>query len=294
MRAALFVDINTIDLKYLDAICKDASDHYQIIMRYAYGYIGKSEKKRRQLEQTGLCVIETRNVYQDRTPAELFLDMTEAADNPNIDGIYLATGETYAAPAIVRMQKKGKQVTVAAPASAARCYIPVSTRVRFLEMLSGMSCEKEATPLEDVVRSMKELIVLAGNRGASLSVGALYDALCARYHEFDVRNYGFTAFETMLMTHVQGILLVKEGSRNLIRPVDHKDKIAAFIYGYLGKRNNRIEDMDELEAAIKKEFPDFATENYGYRMFMAFLLSLPKLEIYNNKGVKLKQTFKLK
>ena len=52
--------------------------------------------------------------------------------------------------------------------------------------------------------------------------------------------------------------------------------------------------MSELFAAIKLMYPYFDIKNYGYTNEIAYILSIPKLEIYDNKGVKLKQTFKIK
>lgn len=290
MNRALFIDINTIDFKYIDYICRDASDNHHVLMKQAYGYIGRNEKKRKTLEQAGFLLVDTPAEYKDRTPVEMVLNMTEIADNAHIDEIYLATGESYVLPVVRELLKKGKYVTVAAPAAVSESYISVSTRFRFLEMLTGSSCENVATPIADIADSISELLLLAESRGKVLSIDSLYHDLCMRYHEFDVRNYGYTSLETLVHANVSGITIEK----GQIKLVDNRDRVESFIYSYLSQRDNKIEDMDELETALKAEFPGFDTKNYGYRLFMAFLLSFPKLEIYNNKGVKLKQTFKLK
>lgn len=290
MNIALFIDINTTDLKYFDLICKDVADAYNVIMKQAYGYIGRNEKKRSLLEKSGFLIIETQSEYKNRTPVELILDMTEAAENDHIDEIYLVTGESYSQPVVRNMLKKGKKVTVVAPAAISQSYISVATRFRFIEVLAGMSCGDAATPITDVVDSIMDLLLSAESRGETATNEPLYQALCARYHEFDVRNYGFTSLEALIQAHVSGATVEK----GQIKLVDNRERVESFIYSYLGQRDNKIEDMDELEVVLKSEFPDFNTKNYGYSLFMAFLLSFPKLEIYNNKGVKLKQSFKLK
>ena len=76
--------------------------------------------------------------------------------------------------------------------------------------------------------------------------------------------------------------------------IDDRENVEHFITAYLSERNNKIDDMQELFDALSEEFERFDTRNYGYASDIAFLLSFPKLEIYNNKGVKLKQSFKLK
>ena len=53
-------------------------------------------------------------------------------------------------------------------------------------------------------------------------------------------------------------------------------------------------ELSGLIHKLTKLHTEFDTRNYGYASDIAFLLSFPKLEIYNNKGVKLKQSFKLK
>lgn len=290
MNTALFIDINTTDLKNLDFVCKDAADGRHVIMKQAYGYIGRNEKKRNLLEKEGFLIIDTQSEYKSRTPLEMILDMAETAENDHIDEIYLVTGESYCQPIVRNLLKKGKKVTIAAPAAISQSYISIATRFRFIEILAGMSCGDAATPISDVVDSITDLLFSAESRGEAVTSVTLYQALCTRYHEFDVRNYGFTSLEALIHAHVSGVTAEK----GQIKLVDNKERVESFIYSYLGQRDNKIEDMDELEAALKAEFPDFDTKNYGYRLFMAFLLSFPKLEIYNNKGVKLKQSFKLK
>lgn len=290
MNTALFIDVNTTDLKNLDYICKDASGGRNVIMKQAYGYIGRNEKKRNMLETEGFRLIDTQSEYKNRSPLEMILDMIETAENNHVDEIYLVTGESYSQPVVRDLLKKGKKVTVAAPAVISRSYISLATRFRFIEVLAGMSCGDAATPLADVVDSITDCLVSAESKGEAVTTEILYRSLCTRYHEFDVRNYGFTSLDALIHAHVSGVTIEK----GQIKLVDNRERVESFIYSYLGQRDNKIEDMDELETALKTEFPDFNTKNYGYSLFIAFLLSFPKLEIYNNKGVKLKQTFKLK
>lgn len=58
-------------------------------------------------------------------------------------------------------------------------------------------------------------------------------------------------------------------------------------------RGYKIDDMAELLDAIRSRFPGFAMENYGYHTDYGFILSFSKFEIWENKGIKMKRTFKL-
>lgn len=80
----------------------------------------------------------------------------------------------------------------------------------------------------------------------------------------------------------------------MIEKTENREQVERFITAYLSERENKVEDMTELLDALAEHFAHFDIRNYGYTTDIAFILSFPKLEIYENKGVKLKRTFQLK
>ena len=75
--------------------------------------------------------------------------------------------------------------------------------------------------------------------------------------------------------------------------IDDREEIDTFAYEYMTGRGYKIDDMAELFDAIRDRFPGFAMENYGYHTEYGFILSFSKFEIWENKGIKMKRTFKL-
>jgi len=51
--------------------------------------------------------------------------------------------------------------------------------------------------------------------------------------------------------------------------------------------------MAELIDALREKFPGFTMENYGYHTDYGFILSFSRFQIWENKGIKMKRSFKL-
>lgn len=294
MNTALFIDLNTIDISYVGAVIRDVVPDRAVLIKKAYGYIGRNRNKKGILENAGIHIVETPKSYGTRTSLELILDMIEAADDINIEEIYLVTGDAYLCPAVRRILAKGKRVVVAASSDVAAVYIPVCSRFRFLEVLDGRTCAGPFTEITDIRTCIYEILTEGKARGTAVTAEEIYHVLCNRYHEFDIANYGYTHFETFAQAIVDGIALEEKNDRLVVRLLDDRSEIERFIYAYLSERNYKIDDMDALFTAINEKFAEFDIANYGYGTEIGFLLSFPKLEIYDNKGVKLKQSFKLK
>jgi hypothetical protein len=246
-----------------------------------------------ELKQAGIHIVESDPEYSDRTAPELMVDIIKAAGDNNIEEIYLATGDEYLCPVVRYVLAQGKNITVAAPASAAG-YIPVCSHFRFLEVIGGRKCSGPFADLEEIRNCIWDIVTEGKAKGLTVSAENLSRELLRRYHEFDIANYGYSYFETFVEEVMDGIYTEMENGSLVLRKTDDRNTVEQFIYTYLAARENKIEDMDELLKALEEEFKGFNIKNYGYGTDIGFILSFPKLEIYNNKGVKLRQTFKLK
>ena len=122
----------------------------------------------------------------------------------------------------------------------------------------------------------------------------VYEGVVRRYPDFDVRNYGYTHLDTFVENNVSGVkVYTDENGVTKLTLVDDREEIDTFAYEYMTGRGYKIDDMAELLDAIRSRFPGFAMENYGYHTDYGFILSFSKFEIWENKGIKMKRTFKL-
>lgn len=294
MNTALFIDLNTIDIGSIGAVIRDVVPNRTVLIKNAYGYIGRNSDKRNLLEKEGIYIVEAPKNYRNITGAQLLIDMMEAVNDINIEEIYVVTGASYLCPVVRHILAKGKRVVIASTSNMAASYIPICSRFRFIEVLDGRECTGPFTEIADIRTCIYEILIAGKAKGTAVTADNIYSVLCGRYHEFDIANYGYTHFETFVSAFVDGIIFETINGKLIVKLVDDKTEVEQFIYSYLAERNHKIDDMDELFAAIKEEFADFNIKNYGYGTDIGFLLSFPKIEIYENKGVKMKRSFKLK
>lgn len=299
MNIALFVDCNSIKKEYIDAITREARKQGNVILKKAYGNID-DEELRDTLERNLYYIEETGTEYADRIPAELIADFMfylmedDHKNRRRADQVIVATGDEYIRPVLNAHLANGARVTIYGTKSASKQFVYSTGSFRYVEMLAGEDVSEYVTPKADVVKNMLEMITMEKGSARLIDARGLCEALLRMYPEFDVRNYGYTKFTTFVTENISNINIEETASGIAIRQIDDGQEIQKYIYEFLGKRDNKVEDMSELFAAIKLMYPYFDIKNYGYTNEIAYILSIPKLEIYENKGVKLKQTFKIK
>ena len=284
MNIALFVDCNSIKTEYIDAITREARKQGNVILKKAYGNID-DEELRDTLERNLYYIEETGTEYADRIPAELIADFMfylmedDHKNRRRADQVIVATGDEYIRPVLNAHLANGARVTIYGTKSASKQFVYSTGSFRYVA---------------DVEKNILEMITMEKGSARIIDARGLCEALLRMYPEFDVRNYGYTKFTTFVTENISNINIEETASGIAIRQIDDGQEIQRYIYEFLGKRDNKVEDMSELFAAIKLMYPYFDIKNYGYTNEIAYILSIPKLEIYDNKGVKLKQTFKIK
>ncbi len=294
MNTAFLIDLNTVNTEDIELIFKDAGSDGTLIIKNAYGYTNGDLNKRQIFENTGINIIETSSMYKDRTSAEIVMDIIGVTDDINIDEIYIATGDKYLVPVVRSALAKGKKITVAGASETANAYIPICSRFRFIEMLNGRKCDGPFTEISKIREAVYGMLTAGKEKGVTVDAEQIYDRLLAGFHEFDIANYGYTHFEAFVSSLIEQIVLKQENGKLTVHLADNRDDIESYMVKYLTARENKIDDMQILLDALAEEFEHFDIKNYGYTSDIAFILSFPKFEIFDNKGVKLKQTFKLK
>jgi hypothetical protein len=258
---------------------------------------------REQLADLGISYVpdETSTVETTRAgcaqhgiSCQFIIDMLDMAGSNNIEEIHIATNDEYITKAIETARAKGKKVVLYGNESVSRRFIQVCDSFKYVEILSGVQCRGVVTELAAIADDVKNMLINSQASGICLTGRAVIEYLGQQHREFDIRNYGYTTLAAFLENNVTGINIIYDAGELVIEAVDDKTKIEEWITSFLVEHNNKIEDMDIIYEGLKNEYPHFDTRNYGYTSEIAFILSFPKFEIYDNKGVKLKQTFKLK
>lgn len=294
MRIALFVDANSIDYQYIDAIYREAITQGDVIVRNAYGAFHKNNRYKNVPDDNSFYIVETPSIYKERIPMRMVADMLKAIDEDVADTIMIATLDESIAPILSLIREKGKRVIVFGSCQKCKMLIHECTNLIYLEALIGRPVEAYVTPIADIVKAIRDIASSYKGRGERLTAEAAYEILCRKYRDFDIRNYGYTHFEAFIKNEASGMHTEYDSNQLYINLTDDNKVVESFIYNYIAAKGGRLDDMQELFESLTENFRGFSTAHYGYNSEYAFILSFPKLEIYGNKGIKLKQTFKLK
>ncbi len=271
MGTAIFIDGNTINEKYFDVIINEAAGIGDIIISKTYGAFGEEK----------------------RASMELVADMVRAFENEFIDTVLVATFDDHISPILSLLKEKGKRVIVIGSVKDCDRLINESSNYIYIEALLGESLADLVTPVTSIAGAVLDIISYYKGHGSRPSAKELYEALQRKYKDFDTRNYGYTHFETFINNEVKGAYTDYADNVLYIDVAEDNKEIESFIYSFIAGKGNKLDDMQELFDALAKEYKGFSTSHYGYNSEYAFILSFPKLAIEGNKGIRLKQTFKL-
>lgn len=312
MRAALYIDANTINVGYIPAICSEISRTDELAKRECFGCWDSEgqalddDTDKEDPEDAALVCAEDiikelhlscRSLFQD-DDFDAIVDMvTEImfdAAGGLFDKIYIATTNSVVTPLIDRLRLMNIHSVVFGDSSADRTLISAAERFVYADVLIGKKCTANLPDITDIAKEIYSISSYYKSTGGEARTSDIYSALVRKYPDFDVRNYGYTHLSTFIQKNVAGVNVCEgDNGTMFVKAIDDRDEIERYAYAYMTENNYVIEDMAELIEAIKCTFPGFSISNYGYQSDYGFILSFPKLEISGNKGVKMKRSFRL-
>lgn len=208
--------------------------------------------------------------------------------------IYIATGDSLTVPLLDKLRLTDIEVVVAGPCDADKILVNSAQRYMYIDVLAGGKCTADIPDIGDIAKEIYSVSSYYKGQGRDAVMEQVYEGVVRRYPDFDVRNYGYTHLDTFVENNVSGVkVYTDENGVTKLALVDDREEIDTFAYEYMTGRGYKIDDMAELLDAIRSRFPGFAMENYGYHTDYGFILSFSKFEIWENKGIKMKRTFKL-
>ena len=295
MRAALYIDGDSIEARYIASVCGEIRHTDDIIMKKLF--INNGERNawcdaahRFHLNE----YVSTGKSGENGNVLHMAVEvMADTAEN-KLERVYIVTGNGLIIPLLDKMKLLGVEAVVIGPCGVNRNLVDASDRYIYLEVINGENCTAEIPDIADIAREIFDVSSYYKGMGQNAAAEDIYNGLARRYPDFDVRNYGYSHFATFVQANVQGVVVqMDEKGRAMIEVVDERDDLERFAYEYLAEREYKIDDMNELLGALEDRFPGFTINNYGYHSEYGFILSFPKFEIWENKGIKMKRTFKL-
>lgn len=294
MRAALYIDCDSTDAGYVPVI-------YEEILRTDKLVAGKMFNSNRN--DRSFQNVAERYRIQDCMHGEypvstamVALAVEVMADEAAgvADKVYIVTGDSLAVPLLDKLKLTDMSVVVMGPGNADRVLVESSQRYVYLEVIAGGECTADIPDKAEIAREVYTVSSYYKGLGQDATLAQISDSIGRKHPDFDVRNYGYAHLAIFIKENVAGTdVYTDEDGISRVNIFNDRTDIDAFAYEYMTGRGYQIDDMAELLDALGERFPGFAMENYGYHTDYGFILSFPKFEIWENKGVKMKRSFRL-
>lgn len=292
MRAALYIDCGSIKVEDIPYIYEEIRKTDDLVISKMFGVEMKDAS-----EITGrLRIRNNLHCGGDQTSALVALAVEVMADaiDEDVQKTYIATGDLAVLPLLDKLKLMRTSVVVIGPCGADRTLIDNSEKYTYLEVINGGECTAEIPSADEIAGRIYSVSSYYNGMGEDVKLEQVYKSLIRRYPDFDVRNYGYTHLSTFVKKNVSGVQVVNDDcGGSCIKIVDDRKNIDDFAYEYVAGRGYTIDDMAELIDALRERFPGFAMENYGYHTDYGFILSFSRFQIWENKGIKMKRSFKL-
>lgn len=292
MRAALYIDCGSIKVEDIPYIYEEIRKTDDLVISKMFGVEMKDAS-----EIAGrLRIRNNLHCGGDQTSALVALAVEVMADaiDEDVQKTYIATGDLAVLPLLDKLKLMRTSVVVIGPCGADRALIDNSEKYTYLEVINGGECTAEIPSVDEIAGRIYSVSSYYNGIGEDVKLEQVYKSLIRRYPDFDVRNYGYTHLSTFVKKNVSGVQVVNDDcGGSCIKIVDDRKNIDDFAYEYVAGRGYIIDDMAELIDALREKFPGFAMENYGYHTDYGFILSFSRFQIWENKGIKMKRSFKL-
>lgn len=292
MRAALYIDCGSIKVEDIPYIYEEIRKTDDLVISKMFGVEMKDAS-----EIAGrLRIRNNLHCGGDQTSALVALAVEVMADaiDEDVQKTYIATGDLAVLPLLDKLKLMRTSVVVIGPCGADRALIDNSEKYTYLEVINGGKCTAEIPSADEIAGRIYSVSSYYNGMGEDVKLEQVYKSLIRRYPDFDVRNYGYTHLSTFVKKNVSGVQIVNDDcGGSCIKIVDDRKNIDDFAYEYVAGRGYTIDDMAELIDALRERFPGFAMENYGYHTDYGFILSFSRFQIWENKGIKMKRSFKL-
>ena len=292
MRAALYIDCGSIKAEDIPYIYEEIRKTDDLVISKMFGV----EMKDIAEIAERLRIQNNMHCGGDQTSALVALAVEVMADaiDEDVQKTYIATGDLAVLPLLDKLKLMRTSVVVIGPCGADRALIDNSEKYTYLEVINGGECTAEIPSADEIAGRIYSVSSYYNGMGEDVKLEQVYKSLIRRYPDFDVRNYGYTHLSTFVKKNVSGVQVVNDDcGGSCIKIVDDRKNIDDFAYEYVAGRGYTIDDMAELIDALREKFPGFAMENYGYHTDYGFILSFSRFQIWENKGIKMKRSFKL-
>lgn len=288
-KVALLIDAENISIKYIEAVIKEVAKYGKLIISRYYGDVSKLNKD--WVEKAidyAIKPMHQNHVSSQKNAADmaLTLDAVEIMYREIVDTFFIISSDSDFTPLAIKLRENGMHVIgIGNEKKVTKAFKSSCNEFKYFEYLineeNEISNEEESDATDDIENVIKDIIIENSSNG-KLLLSTLGTILVNRYSDFDPRKFGAKNLLSLIKT-CKGIEVSKEKTTVYVSTGTHNEmeNIIKEIYNIISQNQTKKMKISKLIHQLRKKYPDFNYEDYGFTKFSKFLTSIDLLNVKN-------------
>lgn len=315
-RFAVLIDGDNISPKYIKYILDEVSDHGIATYKRIYGDWTDNTKKgwKAALLEWSVNPIQQYcyTVGKNATDSAMIIDAMDILYSGHVDGFCLVSSDSDFTKLAQRLREAGVFVMGIGEQKTPKPFRMACDTFKILEVIAleeeeitsleeekkqedtlkeqiplvdAAEDEPEITSIKEIEKAIYKTLTENTNKGRQTGMGELGSMLSKKFSDFDVRNYGYSKLSTFL-ENFEDFEIKKSGTTYFVqdkRTEFSKKEIENCIAEMVEQNSGQIDNLSVIYDVLKRKFPGFDVNHYGFSRISSFMRSFQKFEIKENR-----------
>lgn len=299
---AVLIDADNVSPKYIKYILDEVSDMGVATYKRIYGDWTDHTKrgwKETILEWSVNPIQQYSYTFgKNATDSAMIIDAMDILYSGKVQGFCLVSSDSDFTKLAQRLREAGMFVVGMGERKTPKPFVKACDTFKILEIIAqgkepmsgsvkeelGDSVKEEITGLEEIQDAVEKVVTENNNKGKPTQIAEVGSMLSKKFSDFDVRNYGCTKLSTFL-EELDKFELEKKGTTYFVRDKQTtvpRKEIEKQVTALIGANGGQIDNLSVIYEELKKRYPGFNVNQYGYSRLSSFIRSFSRFEIRDN------------
>ncbi len=301
---ALLIDSDNVSSRYIKIILNELNSYGTVSIRRIYGdWRVNNDWSQELLLEYSIQPIQQFNYTKGKnsTDIALVIDAMDILYTNKADVFCIVTSDSDFTRLAMRLRESNSFVIGMGESKVPNSLAKSCNKFIYLDLLyadeakadennAAFSEKKDNSASITTLKQIKEEVsrILSETERNEISLGELGSILHKQFPDFDVRNFGYTKFSTMIAAEFSQMNFEV---KNNISYISIKNKVERSaiddeVYKFIQKNGGVVNNLAQIQAHLTSKYKNFNIKDYGFSKISSFLKSVPNVKV-NNNSVKL-------
>lgn len=297
---ALLIDSDNVSSRYIKIILNELNSYGTVSIRRIYGdWRVNNDWSQELLLEYSVQPIQQFNYTKGKnsTDIALVIDAMDILYTNKADIFCIVTSDSDFTRLAMRLRESNSFVIGMGESKVPNSLAKSCNKFIYLDLLYAdeseaernnviYSKEKDNSVNITTLKQIKEDVsrILSETERNEISLGELGHILHKQFPDFDVRNYGYKKFSTMIAAEFPQMNFEV---KNNISYISIKNKVERSaiddeVYKYIQKNGGVVNNLAQIQAHLKSKYKNFNIKDYGFSKISSFLKSVPNVKVKKN------------